>query len=123
MAAEDYVKAMGYEMLIRNTFNCQTGMRNGAHQSFIQNAMSAERGDTYSKHLGSFEKQFGKVRSYVAKALIKLAKTKPYCSSADYFNILLDQIEHSGSTEHLMVIVDKALDKVTELRKNIKSQL
>jgi len=118
MAAEDYVKAMGYEMLIRNAFNCQAGMRNGAHQSFMQNTMSAERGETYSKHLGSFEKQFGKVKGYVSKALIKLAKTKPYSSSSDYFNILHEQIEHSGSTEHLMIIVDKALDKLNELRKN-----
>lgn len=39
-----------------------------------------ENGDTNAKHLGSFEKQFDKVKNYTSKALIKLSKTKPFSS-------------------------------------------
>lgn len=121
MAAEDYVRAMRYEMLIRNAYDCRPGMRNGAHQSFMQNAMSLENGETFAKHLGTFEKQFQIVKKYVDKALLKLTKTKPFSSSADYFDILHGQTQYAGSTEHLMDIVDKALDKVVEIRENLKN--
>jgi hypothetical protein len=56
MSADDYTRAMRYEMLVRNAYDCPSGMRNGAHLCFMQNAMAMERGETYAKHLGSFDK-------------------------------------------------------------------
>ena len=72
MNSEIYQKAFKYEMLIRNAFNCQSGMKNGAHLCFMQNAMTMEEGKTFAKHLDSYQKQFNVVKNYVSKALTKL---------------------------------------------------
>jgi hypothetical protein len=118
MSADEYTRAMRYEMLVRNAYDCPSAMRNGAHLSFMENAMTMERGETYAKHLGSFDKQFKKVKTYLSKALIKLTKTKPYSSEKVFFADLNDKIEPSNSTDQLMEIVNLGLDKVIEIRKN-----
>lgn len=115
MSTDNYKKAMRYEMFIRNTYNCKRGSRNGADISFMKNAMSMEKGETFAKHLGSFEKQFNKVKNYVEKALIKLTKTKPFSNEKDFFNNLLSKLEYVNSTHYLMEIVDVALDKINEI--------
>ncbi|MCB9426944.1 MAG: hypothetical protein H6584_07965 [Flavobacteriales bacterium] len=117
MAIDDYKQAMRYENLIRNAYNCQTGNRNGAHLSFMQNAMTMERGESNTKHLGSFKKQFEKVKTYISKALIKLSKTKPYSKESIFFNGLNHELEYSNSTKDLMEIVNTGLDKIIELKK------
>lgn len=117
MSADEYTMGMRYEMLVRNAFDCPSGMRNGAHQSFMQNAMTMERGETYAKHLGSFEKQFEKVKSYTSKALSKLAKKKPYSQESDFFNNLNGNLDLISSTGELMNIVNQAMNKVIALRK------
>jgi hypothetical protein len=117
MAADDYVKATRYELLVRKAFNCQRGARNGADLCYMQNAMTMERGETFAKHLGSFEKQFEKVKTYTSKALQKYAKTKPYSKNSDFFYGLNDQLSYLTSTSELMEIVDSALEKANELTK------
>lgn len=120
MAADDYKQAMRYENLIRNAYNCQTSSRNGAQLCFMQNAMTMERGESYAKHLGSFSKQFEKVKTYTSKALIKLSKTKPYSKESNLFNDLNDELEYSDSTKSLMAIIDIAMDKVIDLKNQSK---
>ena len=117
MSADEYLQAMRYEMLIRNTFNCQRGSRNGADLCYMQNAMTMERGETFAKHLGSYEKQLEKVKNYTLKGLNKLIMTKPYSSEKDFFIRLNDQLVYVSSTQELMKIVNNALDKVVELKK------
>ncbi|RTY78012.1 hypothetical protein EKL97_14590 [Flavobacterium sp. LS1P28] len=116
MFATEYTQAMNYEMLIRNAFNCQRGTKNGADLSYMKNVMTMERGETFAKHLGSYEKQFEKVKSYISKTLLKLTKTKPYSKEMDFFNSLNVELEYSKSTIGLMKIVNSALEKVIELK-------
>ncbi|MCD9855725.1 hypothetical protein LUD75_13460 [Epilithonimonas sp. JDS] len=117
MNVDNYKKASEYENLIKIAFNCSRGSRNGADLCFMQNAMTMEEGKTYAKHLGSFEKQLQKVKTYSSKALIKLSKTKPYSSQKDFFMDLENKINEVDSTSQLMNIVTEALRKVIELRK------
>tara|TARA_R110000751_G_scaffold298553_2_gene408631 strand:- start:1633 stop:1989 length:357 start_codon:yes stop_codon:yes gene_type:complete len=117
MAADEYIQATRYENLIRNAFNCQRGSRNGADESYMQNAMTMERGETFAKHLGSFSKQFEKVKNYISKALVKLSKTKPYSTESEFFNEMNAKLEYSNSTQDLMEIVNLSLEKVVELKK------
>ena len=117
MSANEYRKAMRYEMFIRNAFNCQQGSRNGAELSYMQNAMTMERGETYAKHLGSFEKQFDKVKTYISKALIKITKTKPFSTESVFFGDLHQQLEYADTTGELMRIVDLGLDKLKAIKK------
>ncbi len=114
MGADNYIKALRYEMFIRKTYNCEKGSRNGADDSFMKNAMSMEDGKTFARHLGSFEKQFDKVKNYVKKALIKLTKTKSFSNDKVFFNNLLSKLEYINSTDNLMEIVDVALDKMNK---------
>ncbi|MDV3579881.1 hypothetical protein [Elizabethkingia anophelis] len=116
MSKEFYTQATRYENLVRIAFNCQRGTRNGADLSFMQNAMTMENGDTYAKHLGSFEKQFDIVKNYTSKALIKLSKTKPFSVDKDFFLNMESKINFASSTSQLMEIVNKSIDKVLELR-------
>ncbi|AZI55151.1 hypothetical protein EIB75_07810 [Epilithonimonas vandammei] len=117
MGAETYKQAFKYENLVRIAFDCPRGMRNGADLCVMQNAMTMEDGKTHAKHLGSFDKQFEKVKGYTSKALIKLSKTKPYSAEKDFFLDLDSKINWVGTTAQLMTIVVTALDKVIELRK------
>lgn len=111
-----YLKSFKYENLVRVAFNCSRGIRHGADLCFMQNAMTMEEGKTYAKHLGSFEKQFEKVKLYTSKALLKLAKTKPYASEKEFFLSLEANIKHTNSTSELMQIVDLGMDKVLKLK-------
>ncbi|WP_426479526.1 hypothetical protein ACP3T3_08885 [Chryseobacterium sp. CBSDS_008] len=117
MSAEFYTQASRYENLVRIAFDCPRGMKNGADVCFMKNAMTMEDGDTSAKHLGSFEKQFEKVKNYTSKALVKLSKKKPYSADKDFFLNLENSISFVGTTSQLMNIVNKAMDKVLELRK------
>ncbi|KFF76001.1 hypothetical protein HX13_01205 [Chryseobacterium sp. P1-3] len=116
MDSEFYTQATRYENLVRIAFSCERGSKNGADLNFMKNAMTMENGDTYAKHLGSFEKQFEKVKTYTAKALIKLSKTKPFSTEKDFFLILESKINCVGTTSQLMDIVNRSMDKVLELR-------
>lgn len=106
-----------YENLIRNAFDCPRGMKNGAEMSLMRNAISMEEGKTHAKHLGSFDKQFEKVKNYTSKALIKLSKTKPFSAEKNLFLELENKINFIGSTSELMAIIDSALERVIELKK------
>lgn len=116
MSKEFYTQASRYENLVRIAFNCQRGARNGADLNFMQNAMTMENGDSFAKHLGSFDKQFDKVKNYTSKALIKLSKTKPFSKERDFFLNLESKINYVGTTSQLMDIVNESMDKVLELR-------
>lgn len=117
MAKEDYTQAFTYENLVRNAFNCARGMKNGADLCFMQNAMTMERGETFAKSLGSFEKQFEKVKIYTCKALIKLSKTKPFSLNSDFFIELENKANYVNNTSELMQIVNEAMVKVIEFKK------
>jgi acetylglutamate synthase len=118
MSSDDYVIASRYENLVRIAYNCPAGMRNGAHLCFMQNAISMENGETFAKHLGSFEKQFEKVKTYVSKALLKLSKTKPYSTESVFYINLEEQLDNVSRTAHLMSIVDLALNQTIILKNN-----
>ncbi|MDB5228281.1 MAG: hypothetical protein JWN78_2474 [Bacteroidota bacterium] len=114
MTANDYVESMRYEALIRRAFNCERGSKNGASLDYMQNAMTMERGETFAKHLGTFDKQFQKVKDYTSKALIKLSKTKPYNKFSSDLIELDAQLKYISDTSSLMKIINVALDKITD---------
>jgi len=116
MSTEFYTQATRYENLVRIAFNCPKGAKNGADFNFMKNAMTMENGDSFAKHLGSFDKQFDKVKNYTSKALIKLSKTKPFSSEKEFFLDLEGKINFVGTTSQLMDIVNKTMEKVLELR-------
>lgn len=117
MSADIYRQAMKYENLVKLAFNCPTGSKNGANLNLMQNAMTMENGESYAKHLGSFEKQFKVVQNYLAKALIKFSKTKPFATDCSFFQELESATNNSYSTVQLNKIVDIALERVLILRK------
>ena len=117
MAVDEYRQATRYENLIRNAFNCDRGSRNGADLCYMQNAMTMERGETFAKQLGSFDKQFEKVKNYTSKGLIKLTKTKPFSNESFFFTRLNEKLEYISSTKELMEIVNDSMDKVIEIKK------
>lgn len=112
MSAEIYTKAFSYEMLIRKAYECPSGMKNGAHLCFMQNAMTMENGETFAKHLGTFKKQFEVVQKYLAKALIKLSKNSKYKNAKMFFEEQLSNTENSTSTNELMEVVLISLEEI-----------
>ncbi|MCT3924545.1 hypothetical protein HZP94_15145 [Elizabethkingia anophelis] len=116
MGAKDYTEAVKYENLVRIAFNCPRGMRNGADQCFMQNAITMERGETFAKHLGSFQKQFEKVKLYLSKALVKLANKNPFIVERAFFLNLESKVHLSTTTNELMNIIDLALKKTYSIK-------
>jgi len=119
MAIEDYLKSTRYELLIRTAFNCPRGIKHGADLNYMQNAMTMERGESFAKNLGSFEKQFQNVKTYLSSALLKLSMSKPYDKSSELFIKLNNDLAFSLTTNHLMYIVDEAFEKISEFKKKI----
>lgn len=117
MSAEIYKKAFDYEMLIRKAYECQSGMKNGAHLCFMQNAMTMENGETSAKHLGTLKKQFEVVKKYLIKALIKLSKNTKYKNSKMFFEEQLINVENSTSTNNLMEVVLISLEEIRKYNK------
>lgn len=108
--------AMSYEFFIRRVYNCERGNRNGADSSFMSNAISMEQGESYARHLGTYQKQFEKVKKYVFKALAKLTTMKPYNEEDFFFQDLYFRMSNVNSTEELMNIINLALDKMNEFK-------
>lgn len=117
MSAEIYKKAFSYEMLIRKAYECPSGMKNGAHLCFMQNAMTMENGETFAIHLGSFKKQFELVQNYLGKALNKLSKNPKYKNSKTFFEEQFSHTENSTSTIELMEVVLNSLDEIKKYNK------
>jgi hypothetical protein len=44
-----------------------------------------ERGESFSKNLGTFKKQFQIVKNYLTKAFVKLSKIRKYNNSSSFF--------------------------------------
>lgn len=112
----DYNKGFKYEMLIRHAFDCPRGMKNGAHNSFLENAISMEKGETYAKQNGTFQKQFEKVKRYTSKALLKLAKKKPFSNEASYFIELEAKLLGLDNTSQFQNLVELGMERVMKLR-------
>ncbi len=106
-----YVIASKYETFIRNVFNCDRN-QHGAHLSNMQNVMFMEHGKTYAKHVGSFDKQFGAVQSYIKKALMHLIKNVKNDNDRNIFQELLIKLQNASDTKELMAIVNVAFDKL-----------
>lgn len=108
-----YKIASTYENFIRKVFNCDVN-KHGAHLSYIQNVMLMEQGKTYSKHLGSLEKQFAKVQGYIEKALLYLVKESTSSDDDRLYKNLLIQLQHSTNTTELMAVVAIAFDNLLD---------
>jgi len=113
-----YTSSFSYEIFICTAHNCERGMRYGADSSFMKNAMTMERGKTSARHLGSFQKQFEKVKNYISKALLKLSKRKPFSAEAAFFTALNDELAFATSTKTLIDIISRGQEKINELRED-----
>lgn len=118
MSVDQYKDSLIYEYFIRHAHNCLRGMRNGADACFMKNAMSMESGETFAKHLGSFQKQFSVVKGYIKKALEKALKNKSYRDSHSFFNAALEDCDSADTTSALMDIVTASFEEI----KKYKSQ-
>ncbi|MCW2263122.1 MULTISPECIES: hypothetical protein [Sphingobacterium] len=109
-----YVIASKYENFIRKVFNCDRN-KHGAHLSYMQNAMFMEQGETYSKHLGSLDKQFHTVHGYIEKALLHLIKKSKNGNEKVSFQELLIKSQEATNAKELMIIVNIAFDKLKKI--------
>lgn len=105
---ENYLKASKYEWFMKKVYGSSTTHKNKVHLSNLKNVLDLESGFTFSKHLGSHEKQFDKVKNYVSKALIKVSKDAKYKQDTDLFLMLNDKIDYCGSGEDLLLIIMRA---------------
>jgi len=106
-----YVIASKYERFIMMVFNCDRN-KNGAHLCNMQNVMFMEQGQTYSKHLGSLDKQFDTVQGYIEKALVHLIKKSKKEDNIIRFQELLIKLQDATNTNELMKIVNLAMDEL-----------
>ncbi|WP_159728060.1 hypothetical protein [Sphingobacterium sp. 18053] len=104
-----YVIASKYERFIMKVFNCDRN-KNGAHLCNMQNVMFMEHGETYSKHLGSLDKQFCAVQGYIEKALLYLIKKTKNENNRNLFQDYLIKLRAATNTTELMTIVNLAMD-------------
>lgn len=105
---DNYIKASEYEWFMKKVYGSSTTHKTKVNLSNLKNVLDLESGFTFSKHLGSHEKQFDKVKNYVSKALIKVSKTSKYKQSVDLFLMLNDKIDYCGSGDDLLLIIMRA---------------
>ncbi|MBC7749767.1 MAG: hypothetical protein H7Z76_14540 [Methylotenera sp.] len=58
------------------------------------------------------------MKIYISKVLIKLTTTTPFSIQADYFIELESKLYEISTTDELMGIVDKSLNKIIEIKNN-----
>lgn len=113
--SECYKKGFSYEIFIRRAYRCHQTLRNGADGSIFQNLCDTENGNGM-KYLGSFEKQFIKVKEYISKAIDKFIKPQKNPSrrlNADEIKSLEElksELQNCLSSEELYTVVNKGLD-------------
>jgi len=111
---ENYLKASNYEWFMAKVYGYGPTHKSKVHLSNLKNVLDLESGFTYSKHLGTHEKQLKKVKDYVSKALIKISKTSPYKQNADAYLSLNDQIDFCSSGDELLAIIINAKKLMNE---------
>lgn len=111
---ENYAKAWEYEWFMTKVYGNSITHKTKVHLTNLKNVLDIESGLTNSKHLGSHEKQFNKVKNYISKALIKVSKTAKYKQDSDLFLILNDKIDYCDSGDDLLLIIMRAKKLMNE---------
>lgn len=104
----NYDKSWEYEWFMKKVYGGNAIHKNKVHQSNLKNLLDIESGTTYSKHLGSQEKQFNKIKNYISKALIKVSKTAKYKQNADLYLVLNDKLDFCSTGDDLLSIIEQA---------------
>ncbi|SFF95939.1 hypothetical protein SAMN04488033_11684 [Salegentibacter agarivorans] len=112
MPIDTYMSGRDFENLLKKVYPPRSVQ---AHKSLIENALTMEQGKTYSKHLGSTEKQFKEAQKKLIQTLQKLQTKKPYNKAADHFEELEYDVERCNSASCLNGIVQDALKKSSSL--------
>ena len=112
MQTDFYSESMPYEYFVRNAYllDFDKARNNGGHQSHMRNLMWTERGDSYAKHLGSYDKQLVPVKKYMNKALDLYMKWKLTAEEKEEFKALKEALESAYSTDDLTKIVNKGIE-------------
>lgn len=99
-----------YEAFICKAHDCQRSNKNGAHDSFMRNLITAENGGYAPKPVA---KQFEIVKGYIDKALKKI-EPKISTENKTVVSTLKQDLEYSQSSTHLALITQKGLDLMEE---------
>lgn len=117
-SAYAYKQGSYYENFMCRAFRTSDNSKPGMHGSAMQNLIDAENGECILiDYLGSFDKQFSKVKKYIHSAFDKFLKMKLPPESIDILSSLKAQVDQSKSTIDLIQIIEKAME-VTQSVKN-----
>lgn len=112
----DYHNATRYETIIRKAFKSKPTTRNGAHLRFLLNAIIVEHNAKCVKTIKKSQKELETVKKYLSKALLKLARTKPYSSESHIFIYLEKFLHLMHKTSGLVTVIEIAFETVKRIR-------
>jgi len=104
-----YSESHIYERFIIESLGCTKGSKYGADSSFLKNAISSENGETFTKHLGSFEKQFRVLKNHILFALKRRFESKQI-DTISYLS-LINRLDECTKTVEIVELIETVLNK------------
>lgn len=109
-SAYAYKQGSYYENFMCRAFRTSDNSKPGMHGSAMQNLIDAENGETLVTQLGSFDKQFIKVKKYMNSAFDKFLKMKLPAESLKILVNLQPEVNQARSTADLIHIIERTME-------------
>jgi hypothetical protein len=109
---ENSMKCSYYETYIHRANRKYDTLKPGGHGSIIENFIRVENGDnSFVKWHGTYEKQLGKIKFYMHRAMDKYLKIKKIPKgNREKLEFLKYQINNAYSSDDLMKIIRETIE-------------
>jgi hypothetical protein len=116
---EAYDNGFNYEIFIARAHRVyDRDAKTGADVSYMKNLINTENGVDLSRLLGSYEKQFIKVKGFISKALDKYFKMELNDKERQELELLKTELSRASSSKDLIAIVNRGLDATERFIEN-----
>ena len=112
-----YKNGMTYENFMHRAYQKYDPSKDDRHSSAMKNTIDAENGQSWVKHLGTFDKQFAKLKTNIHKALDKyIANKKLKTEVTDTISTFKARVDNAMTTDELMMIIHQTLELTDDIK-------
>lgn len=110
--------AFYYEAFIRRGLKCERDFKKGADKAFMKNLIDTEQRASWTKILGSYDKQLDKIKKYMNKAFTGYYKRKLTEEESNALVRLHERLDQAYHAQELVSICKEALEVTARLKES-----
>jgi hypothetical protein len=112
-----YLQGSNYEIFMHRAFRTSNRSKPGMDGSTMKNLIDAENGESWVRHLGSFEKQLTQIKVYMNKAIDKYLEMKLPVENLVAISLMKSRLDQANSSAVLINIIDETIELTQIVKK------